>query len=135
MNFLGKAEEIKEFLINTRRYFHQNPEIDFDLYNTNKEICKILEKEKIPYEIKAKVGIVALIKGKEEGKTVALRSDMDALPLKDKKECSYKSKIEGKMHACGHDAHMAIALGSAIILNKEKEKIKGNIKIIFEPAE
>ena len=130
-----KAAEIEEWIINIRRDFHKYPELGFEEYRTRDKIIEYLEEMNIEYNIIATTGVVGIIRGKEKGKTVALRADMDALPMTDKKEVSYKSKINGKMHSCGHDAHMAILLGAAKILQELKGSIKGNVKLLFQPAE
>lgn len=136
MDFLKEALNIKDLLIELRRDFHMNPETDYDLPRTCEKIKKFLDKEKIEYFQVAKTGICATIKGSlGEGKTIGVRGDMDALPLEDRKKCDYKSKVCNKMHACGHDGHTAIALGVAKVLNDNKDKIKGNVRILFEPAE
>ncbi|WP_154674854.1 M20 metallopeptidase family protein [Desnuesiella massiliensis] len=139
INFLEEAENIKEQLIAWRRDFHQNPELGFEEYRTSKVIKEFLDSEGISYLSVANTGICAIIKGAASNgvkkKTIGIRADIDALPLKDNKGCSYASKVEGKMHACGHDAHMTVLLGVAKILNKHKDKLKGNVKLIFEPAE
>lgn len=135
MNFYNEALEIKDELVSLRRYFHMNPELDFKLYNTSTKIKEFLDNEGIEYFDVAETGVCATIKGKEEGKTIGIRADMDALPLRDNKTCQYKSTKEGVMHACGHDAHMTIALGVAKLLNKHKDKFKGTIRMLFEPAE
>ncbi|WP_142414729.1 M20 metallopeptidase family protein [Hathewaya massiliensis] len=134
MDFLKKAEEIKEMLIDFRRDFHENPELDFELYRTSTKIKEFLEKEGIEYYDCAKTGICATIRGRGQ-KTVALRGDMDALPINEKNSCSYKSKNEGVMHACGHDAHTTMVLGAAKILNSIKDSLNGNVRLLFEPAE
>ncbi|MBU3194516.1 amidohydrolase [Clostridium algidicarnis] len=139
IDFLKMAEEIKEELVYIRRDIHENPELGFEEYRTSKKIKDILDKEGIPYKSVAGTGIYALIKGEKAGadkvKTIALRGDIDALPIKDAKVCSYTSKVEGKMHACGHDAHTTILLGATKILNSIKKELKGNIVLLFEPAE
>ncbi|MEG1255644.1 M20 family metallopeptidase [Clostridium sp.] len=138
MNFICEAEEINQELIQIRREFHRNPELDFDLYETSEMIKKFLNNEKIEFYSCAKTGIVANIYGEAEDKnekTIAIRCDMDALPLDDKTNNAYSSKTIGKMHGCGHDAHMTMVLGAAKLLNKHRKEIKGNIKFIFEPAE
>ena len=128
------AKNIESELIEIRRDLHENPELGFDLFRTSQKVKDFLTKEGIEFYEVAGTGICAIIRGKGE-KTIALRADMDALPLQDKKICSYSSKIEGKMHACGHDAHTTILLGAAKILNSMKDEIKGNVKLFFEPAE
>ncbi|MBU3090600.1 amidohydrolase [Clostridium sp. CM028] len=134
VNFLDMAKNIESELIDIRRGFHENPELGFDLFKTSQKVKDFLLKEGIEFYEVAQTGICAIIRGKGE-KTIALRADMDALPLQDKKICDYSSKINGKMHACGHDAHTTILLGAAKILNSMKDKIPGNVKLLFEPAE
>jgi amidohydrolase len=135
LDFLSEANKIKEELINWRRDFHSHPELDYELFRTNEKITKFLKSEGIEYTITAKTGICAIIKGGKDGKTVALRGDMDALPLIDQKTCEYSSKNDGKMHACGHDVHTTILMGTAKLLNSIKNEIQGNVKLFFEPAE
>ena len=138
MNYLTRALDMKEELIHWRRDFHRNPELGFEEYRTSRVIKEFLKNEGIGYQEISGTGICATIQGNISGKsvkTVALRADMDALPLIDKKGTEYSSNIQGKMHACGHDAHMAILLGVAKILNETKESINGTVKLFFEPAE
>ncbi|HSN59207.1 MAG TPA: amidohydrolase [Clostridiaceae bacterium] len=134
INFLAKAEEIKDLLIEYRRDFHRNPELGFEEHRTSDTIKEFLDNEGIEYFETAGTGICALIKGKE-GRTVAIRADMDALPIQDMKTCEYSSRNAGKMHACGHDAHTAILMGAAKILNGMKDSLVGNVVLLFEPAE
>lgn len=135
IDFLEEAKAIKKELVAWRRDFHENPELGFEEWRTSGVIKEFLKSEGIPYTEVAKTGICAVIKGGQEGKTIALRADIDGLPIQDKKNCDYKSKVEGKMHACGHDAHTTILLGAAKLLNKYKSELKGNVKLLFEPAE
>jgi len=134
VNFLNMAENLQSELVEIRRDLHENPELGFDLVRTSQKVKDFLSKEGIEFYEVAQTGICAIIRGRGTN-TVALRADMDALPLQDRKVCSYSSKIEGKMHACGHDAHTTILLGAAKILNSVKDEIPGNIKLFFEPAE
>lgn len=134
MDFLHMAESLQSELIDIRRDLHENPELDFDLFRTSQKVKDFLSKEGIEFYEVAKTGICAIIRGNGE-KTIALRADMDALPLEDRKTCSYASKTKGRMHACGHDAHTTILLGAAKILNGMKDEIKGNVKLFFEPGE
>ncbi|MCB2291286.1 M20 family metallopeptidase [Clostridium sp. CS001] len=134
MDFLNMAENLQDELVKIRRDLHENPELGFDLFRTSQKVKDFLSKEGIEFYEVAKTGICAIIRGNGT-KTVALRADMDALPLQDRKICSYSSKVNGKMHACGHDAHTTILLGTAKILNSMKDEIPGNIKLFFEPAE
>lgn len=138
VDFLKEALDIKEVLVNLRRDFHMNPEVDYELSRTSAKIKEFLNNEGIEYTETAATGICAIIRGEaieKEIKTIGIRSDMDALPLQDRKVCEYASKVNGKMHACGHDAHMSILMGTAKILNSMKDKLKGNVKLFFEPAE
>lgn len=128
------AENLQSELVEIRRDLHENPELGFDLFRTSQKVKDFLSKEGIEFYEVAETGICAIIRGKGT-KTVALRADMDALPLQDRKICSYSSKVNGKMHACGHDAHTTMLLGAAKILNSMKDEIPGNIKLFFEPAE
>lgn len=132
---ISKVSEIEDWVIAIRRDFHQYPELGMEEYRTRNRIIEYLAEMDIEYSIVADTGVVGIIRGRKPGKTIALRADIDALPIDDKKEVSYKSKIKGKMHACGHDAHTAILLGVARILKDMEEDIKGNIKLLFQPAE
>lgn len=132
--FLGESDKIEEEIIKIRRKIHANPELGYEEKNTSKLIKDFLKSNDIEYKEVAHTGVYGIIRGKGE-KTVALRADMDALPITEKNICEYSSKNPGKMHACGHDAHTAILLGAAKILNLNKDKIHGNVVLLFEPAE
>lgn len=133
---LQQAEEILPWLVEVRRDFHAYPEFGMEEFRTKDKICEYLDKIGIPYEAGiANTGVVGLIKGAQNGKTVALRADMDALPILEQNEIPYKSTIDGKMHACGHDAHMTVLLGAAKLLHQHKHLLKGNVKLLFQPAE
>ena len=131
------ASEYHEEIINIRRHLHQNPELSFEEVETGKFIAKKLKSFGIPYEHGiAENGVVGLIKGKNPNKKIiALRGDIDALPITEANKVPYKSKNEGVMHACGHDVHTASLLGTAKILNKIKDQFEGTIKLIFQPGE
>ncbi len=140
MNFKNEAISIKNELINIRRTLHQHPELGMEEYETSKFIKNFLKNEGIEYKEVAKTGVCGIIRGTKEGnsndnKTIALRGDIDGLPIIDKKSCEYSSKVEGRMHACGHDGHTTILLGAAKILNNNKHLFSGNVKLLFEPAE
>lgn len=138
MDFLKEAISIREEIINIRRAIHMNPELGYEEKDTSRLIKDYLNKEGIPFKEYAKTGVCGLIVGSKEGingKTVALRADIDGLPIEEENQCQYKSKNKGKMHACGHDGHTAILLGVAKIINKNKHLFNGNVKLIFEPAE
>ena len=136
LNYHPEALKIKRNIIENRRHFHKHPELSFQEYKTSKKIAKKLKSYGLEViENVGKTGVIGVLKGNKKGKTIALRADMDALPIKETSSVEYKSINEGVMHACGHDGHMAILLGSAKILSKMKDKIKGNVKFIFQPAE
>jgi len=129
---LKQAHAISEEIIEWRRDFHMHPEIGFNVQRTAGIVAK--ELEKMGYRVRTgvgKTGVVADIG--EGGKMVAIRADMDALPLQELNEVEFKSTIDGRMHACGHDSHTAMALGAAQIL--AKEKFEGRIRFLFQPSE
>ncbi|WP_339867575.1 M20 family metallopeptidase [uncultured Algoriphagus sp.] len=131
------AKAYKEEVIANRRHLHANPELSFQEYNTSKFVKEKLQEIGITtIESKADTGWAALIEGKNPSKRViALRADMDALPIIEANDVSYISKNPGVMHACGHDAHTASLLGAAKILNEVKGDFEGTIKLIFQPGE
>ena len=131
------AKEYHEEIIHIRRHLHQHPELSFQEVETGKFIAKKLQQFGIPHQHGiADNGVVGLIKGKNPNKkVVALRGDIDALPIQEANEVPYKSKHEGVMHACGHDVHTSSLLGSAKILNALKDHFEGTIKLIFQPGE
>lgn len=133
---LAEAEKIKDWLVEIRRDFHMNPELGMEEFRTRDKIVEYLKALDIEYVTGiAGTGVLGIIRGKEEGKTVALRADMDALPIEDKKNVPYRSTVPGKMHACGHDAHMTILLGAARLLKSMEDQLRGNVKLLFQPAE
>lgn len=134
-NLTDEINENKDYVINLRRYFHENPELSWKEVNTSKRIQKEMDKMGIPYEVVKEMGVIGHIKGKGEGKKLGIRADIDALPVKEETGLPFASKNEGVMHACGHDAHISILLGTAKILNDLKDEFKGEILIIFQPAE
>lgn len=131
----SKVSNIEKWIIDIRRDFHQYPELGTEEYRTRDKIIEYLKDMGIEYNIVANTGVVGIIRGAKEGKTVGLRADIDALPIDDKKDVHYKSKLDGKMHACGHDGHTAILLGAARTLYEMKDSIEGDIKLLFQPAE
>jgi amidohydrolase len=137
LNVRELSEKYKNELISYRREFHQNPEISWQEVRTSKRVEEELNKIGIDTERVANTGIVGTIKGKDHSKkTVALRADMDALPIQEANEgITYKSKNKGVMHACGHDSHIAMLLIAAKILQESKDKLNGIVKLIFQPAE
>ena len=130
------AKELKADIIDVRRHLHQFPCLSFEEYETAGFIHALLDSWDIEHEFLTETGIVATIKGiNPEKKTIALRADIDALPIQERNECQYKSTVDGVMHACGHDAHAAMLLGAAKILNQMKDDFEGTIKLIFQPGE
>ena len=136
MNVREKCSLAKDYVIEMRRYFHQYPEKSLEEYETSKRIKEELDKMGIPYISVANTGVIATIEGKNPGKTVALRADMDALSVVEENDSiDYKSKIDGMMHACGHDGHTSMLLGAGKVLNDMKDEINGTVKLFFQPAE
>lgn len=128
-------ENLFYYVKNIREKLHRCPETEFNEFQTCKIISEELYKLNIDHSICAKTGIVAIIRGEKKGKTVLLRADIDALPIKEETDLSFKSQNDGYMHACGHDVHTACLLGAAKILNSVKNTLCGNVKLIFQPAE
>ncbi|MBC2851862.1 amidohydrolase [Cetobacterium sp. 8H] len=129
------TKKIENWLIDVRRDFHQNPELGTEEYRTHDRICQYLDEMGIQHKTLFKTGVIADIKGEDESITVALRGDIDALPITDEKSVGYASKNKGICHACGHDAHAAIVLGVARYFYEIGEKPPFNIRLIFQPAE
>ena len=130
------VKEIAGEVVDIRRQIHKKPELSFEEYETASLIHSFLLSCNIEHEYVAKTGVVAQIKGRNpEKKTIALRADIDALPIQENNKCSYCSSNAGVMHACGHDAHTAMLLGAAKILNQMKDEFEGTIKLIFQPGE
>lgn len=143
-NLDKQFEEIESKVIEWRRHFHEYPELSNREFKTAKTIAEHLTS--LGLEVKtgvAHTGVVAILKGSQPGKVIALRADIDGLPVTERNDLSFKSEVKttflntetGVMHACGHDTHTAILMGVAEILTKNKEKIKGTVKFIFQPAE
>ena len=135
INIKKEIQKISEHIYSYRRDFHQYPELSFQEYRTAETISKHLESFGIEHRTGVgKTGVVGeIVFG--DGPTIALRADMDALPIQEVGDLKYKSKNEGVMHACGHDGHMAILLGAANALSKNKKLKKGKVRFIFQPAE
>ncbi|MEP5341267.1 MAG: amidohydrolase [Algibacter sp.] len=137
-------EAIEPQVITWRRHFHQNPELSNREFRTSEKIANHLKALGIEVqENVAHTGVIGLLKGNTPGKVIALRADIDALPVTERNDLSFKSEIKtkfldtetGVMHACGHDTHIAILMGVAEILSKNKDQINGSVKFIFQPAE
>lgn len=143
-NFEKEYKGIEPKVIDWRRDFHQNPELSNREFNTAEKIASHLKSLGIEVQTGvAKTGVVGILKGNRNGKVIALRADIDALPVTERNDLPFKSTVTsefleqevGVMHACGHDTHIAILMGVAEILSKNRDKIKGTVKFIFQPAE
>lgn len=130
------AEAISGQVIANRRHLHANPELSFHEYQTSAFIKELLDKIGISWKSMADTGLVGIIEGeKKSDKVIALRADMDALPITEANDVEYKSKNDGIMHACGHDVHTSSLLGVAALLQSMKKNFGGTVKLIFQPAE
>ena len=132
----GNADTFLEKLVAIRRDLHMHPELAFQEHRTAAMIAERLDALKLTVQTGvAKTGVVAVLEGGSPGPTVALRADMDALPLPDLKDVPYRSKVDGVCHACGHDAHVTMLLGAAELLAAQRSELPGTVKFIFQPAE
>ena len=138
MDYLKIKEEsksISDWIVKIRRELHEHPELMYEEFRTSELIRRELDKLDIPYRYPiAETGVLASI-GNGEGPCVALRADMDALPIHEETDVAFRSKIDGKMHACGHDCHVSMLLGAAKLLKDKESEINGTIKLLFQPAE
>ena len=130
----NEAKAIAPWIVETRRALHRIPENGFSEFKTQALLMERLKAMGIPFETH-RTWIVAEIIGGQPGPTVALRADMDALPVTEPEGCPFRSEHEGWMHACGHDMHMTAQLGAAKLLNDMKESLHGNVRLLFQPAE
>lgn len=138
-----KAQAVQPRLVEWRRHIHQHPELSNREFKTQQYVLEHLKKLGIEADTLAKTGVVGILKGGKPGPVLALRADMDALPVLERNELPYKSTVKGEylgkevavMHACGHDAHVAILMGTAEVLASMKKDIPGTVKFIFQPAE
>jgi carboxypeptidase Ss1 len=136
VNLLKEAVSIEPEIINTRRVIHQHPELAYHETSTAKLVADKLKS--LGIRVKRRVGgtgVLGTLDGPKSGRVVALRADMDALPLEEMAEVDFKSKVKGVMHACGHDTHVAMLLGAAQLLSNHKDEIHGTVKFLFQPAE
>lgn len=135
LTLMNRATEIRDWMKEIRRDFHKHPELSTEERRTREKIKVYLSDLGIPFKaFEHHYGIVGFINGKGDN-TIALRADMDALPIRDKKEVEYASQNMGVMHACGHDAHMSILLGAAQLLKEASDHLQGNVLLVFQPAE
>ena len=138
MDIYKRIDEIFDELVQIRRDFHMHPELSQNEFGTQRKIREYLNKWGIENYTCAETGVVGIIRGKNKGKTVGIRGDIDALPIHEENDVPYRSLTPGVMHACGHDAHAAIVLGTAKIIKEladSEDSINGNVKVFFQPAE
>jgi len=131
----SQSKGIQQWIVEKRRTIHRHPELMYEEFETSKLVQNTLKDLKIPYKKDIAItGVVGTV-GNGDGPCIALRADMDALPIHEETDIDFKSEIDGKMHACGHDCHTAMLLGAARVLKENEDKINGTIKLIFQPAE
>jgi amidohydrolase len=136
VNVMNHVEKIEQEVVEMRRHLHQYPELSNEEKETSKYIQRKLSEYEIPFETGfATHGVLGIIEGKKPGKTVALRADMDALPIQEENDHDFVSKHPGVMHACGHDAHTAMLLGTGYVLKQMQEDLQGTVLLVFQPAE
>jgi amidohydrolase len=134
-NLAGEVESFTGELVEWRRDFHRHPELAFEEKRTSEVIRKFLESLGIEVRACGRTGLRGVLKGGKAGRTVALRADMDALPVAEDTGHDFRSETPGVMHACGHDGHMAIAMGAARVLAGRRETLPGNVVFLFQPSE
>lgn len=131
-----KKEILQQQLEKQFQWFHSHPELSYEEYETTKRIRTLLEEKGIEVlDLPLETGLVGVIHGTHSGPVIALRCDIDALPIKEETSLEWKSKISGKMHACGHDFHITALYGTALLLKEREEELHGTVKLIFQPAE
>jgi amidohydrolase len=136
LNVFERTREIQDQLVAWRRDFHRHPELGFEETRSAGIIRKVLLD--LGYNVKTgvgKTGVVGVLEGEDQEPTLMMRFDMDALPVSEQNRVEYASQVPGVMHACGHDGHMSIGLGVAVLLSQVKEQLKGTVKLVFQPAE
>src|SRR5262245_29599439 len=130
------AARVTPELVALRKALHQHPELAFEEHETAKAVAQFLQKIGLAVTTGVgKTGVVAVLEGAKPGRTIGIRADMDALPIHEQTGLPFASKVQGRMHACGHDVHTVIALGVAATLSQMRESLHGRVKFIFQPAE
>ena len=136
IDFKAEADALRNELVGRRRDFHQHPELAFEEVRTAGIVADELRSLGLETQTGiGKTGVVGILEGAADGPTVLVRADMDALPIHEENDNEYVSTVPGKMHACGHDGHTAIALGVAKLLNNHRDRLQGRVKFVFQPAE
>ena len=134
-SILDEARSIQDWTLDLRRRIHRRPELQYEEVQTSRLVQETLSELAIPFEANiAKTGVVATL-GSGDGPCVALRADMDALPIHEEADVPFRSEIDGKMHACGHDCHTAMLLAAARLLKQREAELPGTVKLLFQPAE
>ena len=136
IDFMADAEALRDELVERRRDFHRHPELAFEEHRTAGIVAD--ELNNLGLEVQTgvgKTGVIGILEGDGDGPTVLYRADMDALPIQEENSAEYVSRAAGKMHACGHDGHTAIALGIAKVLSNHRNELGGRVKFVFQPAE
>ncbi|AZJ21704.1 amidohydrolase [Bacillus wiedmannii bv. thuringiensis] len=132
----ANLEQLTEMLISIRRNLHEHPELSYEEFETTKTIKNWLEEKNITIiNSSLETGVIAEISGNNSGPIIAIRADIDALPIQEETHLPYASKIPGKMHACGHDFHTAAIIGAAYLLKEKESSLSGTVRFIFQPAE
>src|SRR5687768_17515592 len=132
----GKGDAYQERIVTLRRHLHQFPEVSGEEHATSETVQAKLHEHSIPFTAGyAKTGVLGVVEGGRPGKTVALRADIDALPIQEENDHSFVSKVDGVMHACGHDAHTAMLVGAGWLLGEVREVLPGRVLLLFQPAE
>ncbi len=133
---VANLEQLTETLISIRRNLHEHPELSYEEFETTKAIKNWLEEENITIiNSNLETGVIAEVSGNRNGPLIAIRADIDALPIQEETNLPYASKIHGKMHACGHDFHTAAIIGAAYLLKEKESSLSGTVRFIFQPAE
>ena len=135
MAVIVPKDDVRARVVELRREIHRHPELGFEEVRTQALVERELDDLGISHRRMAKTGVVGVVHGGKPGRTVALRADMDALPITEKSGEPFSSEVPGKMHACGHDAHTAMLLGAARVLQSMRENLHGNVVLLFQPAE
>ncbi len=130
-----RAEALQPWLSALRRELHRTPELAWQEFATAAAVERELDRAGIPHRRIGETGVLGVIRGARPGGAVALRADMDALPVEEQNTCDYRSAVPGRMHACGHDGHTAMLLGAARLLAEERDALAGEVRLLFQPAE